>query len=387
MKKITLCMALIIALLLIPGVILAAEGNVAKIGDTEYATLADAVNDVPTGTETTITLLRDVESGCGFVVQKDQNIIIDFAGYTYDASIPLVGSTGTETNGCQLKKGSTVTLKNGTLTSTTASILIQNYSNLTLKDMTVDTTNGVAEYTMSNNCGKVLITGNTSIKGNNVAIDMCWWPRNYSEGTQITIDTTGTITGAIELGTFGNVTDTTNIKSTLVIENVNHVGKIVATQDYLKEQATIEGGTFNSDVSEYQAEGYAVKLVNGSYVAGKENKIAVIPAENGTISVDKETAIAGETVTVTAIANEDYEFEAIIVNGKEIKDSKFVMPDAEVTVSAKFAKKVVEEPTTSQSETEEEKDNTPKTGVETTFTVFTVLAVVSLAGLVLVKKR
>ena len=100
-----------------------------KIGDKEYATLDEAVAAVPTdGTQTTITLLRDVEEGPGFIAQPNQNFIIDFAGYTYDASSPTVRSTGTETNACQLLKGSTVTLKNGTFTSTTAKKMIQNYS-------------------------------------------------------------------------------------------------------------------------------------------------------------------------------------------------------------------------------------------------------------------
>ena len=63
MKKITLSLMLIFAILIVPVAIFAAEGDVAKIGDVEYATLADAVKAVPTDkTETTIELLKNVEN-------------------------------------------------------------------------------------------------------------------------------------------------------------------------------------------------------------------------------------------------------------------------------------------------------------------------------------
>lgn len=49
-----------------------------------------------------------------------------------------MGSSGTETNGFQLQKGSAVTFKNGTITSDKAKILIQNYSDLTLENVVLD---------------------------------------------------------------------------------------------------------------------------------------------------------------------------------------------------------------------------------------------------------
>lgn len=114
-----------------------ADGNVCKIGEDEYASLADAVAKVPTdGTQTTITLLADT-TGDGVVVEKGKNIIFDLGGnaYTVDGT---VGSSGTETNGFQLLKGSTVAFKNGTINAGKAKIVIQNYADLTLEDVTLD---------------------------------------------------------------------------------------------------------------------------------------------------------------------------------------------------------------------------------------------------------
>ena len=331
---------------------------VAKIGDKSYATLAEAVSAVPTdGTQTEITLLSDIKDGAGFKVQAGQNVVIDFNTFTFDAS-KTVGSTGTETNGCQLLKGSNVVFKNGKLVSSAAKLLIQNYSNLTLDNMTVDTTMGDALYALSANCGKVQMIGNTTIKSKTNAFDMCWAPNpGYPEGTQIIVDTTSTIQGDIELDVWGKWAD--DVKSTLTIKNVNHVGKIVATEPRLKGQVTITGGTFSSDVSEYVAEGYVCKKVGDIYVVGKEKevKLVVEPVEAGKLTADLSKALKGEVVSIVTTVKEGYELKEVTVkdasnNVVEVKDGKFVMPDSEVTVTATFAKltQVVEVPTIDPTE-------------------------------------
>lgn len=79
MKKITLCLMLILALIL-PVVVQATDistEKVAKIGEIEYATIAEALEAVPTdGTETTIKLLRNVQKGTGFKTVNGQNVVI-----------------------------------------------------------------------------------------------------------------------------------------------------------------------------------------------------------------------------------------------------------------------------------------------------------------------
>ena len=136
LKKITwlTCATLLCALLIaLPAAqtALASEPNVAvaKIGDTTYPTLAAAVDAVPQNTSTTITLLMDA-AGDGIRVGKrmidgkevdwPMNITFDLAGHTYNIDGDTVGSSGTETNGFQLLKNSTVTFKNGKITSTKA---------------------------------------------------------------------------------------------------------------------------------------------------------------------------------------------------------------------------------------------------------------------------
>lgn len=353
MKKITLCLALILTLIA-PSIVFATTNNstepVAKIGEVEYASLAEAVAAVPTnGTETIITLLRNVEEGAGFKTVSGQKIVIDFDGYTYDAGLPTVGSTGTETNGCQLLKGSTVTFKNGTLTSkneVTSKKVIQNYGNLTLKDMTIDGTAPKINYAVSLNCGKVEILGNTSIKTNKgvKAFDACWAPNtSYTNGVQVTVNTTGKITGDIELGLWNPDDSTENAKTTLTIKNMQHEGNILGNNALLKN-VTISGGTFNTDVSAYVGEGFACKKISNSYKVGKEHSITVKKVEGGTVTADKTKAITGEKVTLTVKIENGYKLDGFSLEGKYLGSSlsaeqlSFAMLNDDIEIVPVFTK-------------------------------------------------
>ena len=168
----------------------------------QYKDIPSAISAADTDGVTTFTvkLINDV-TGAGFKAQSGQNITIDLNTHKYTIN-EFVGSTGTETNGMQLLQGSTVTIINGELSLATATNgwLIQNYSDLTVENVVVDGTNS-GGYAMSNNCGNVLIKGETEIIApeGGVAFDVC----GYSSypGVSVTIDDsfTGTINGKIEM--------------------------------------------------------------------------------------------------------------------------------------------------------------------------------------------
>ena len=170
------------------------QGAVAQVGDNRYASL-QAAYDAATVDEPII-LLNDV-TGPGLVINKD--ITIDFGGFTYTAN-KGVGSTGTETLGFQILNGNTVKLQNGTFKAGEGILmLINNYTDLTVKDMTLDGTSNIVQYVLSNNSGTVNISGNTNITANEngVAFDVCKYA-NYAVPT-VNVNTTGTITGKIEV--------------------------------------------------------------------------------------------------------------------------------------------------------------------------------------------
>lgn len=279
------CKQKILALLLAVALLLAMSSTalaagVCKIGDKEYTSLAEAVAEVPAdGTPTTITLLADT-TGDGVVVEKGKNIIFDLGGnaYTVDGT---VGSSGTETNGFQLLKGSTVAFKNGTINAGKAKIVIQNYANLTLEDVTVDARNGaVCQYACSNNCGTVNIIGNTSIyaAAGQAAFDVYYWPKGgYDEGVTVNVNTTGTIDGRIEYTNDGS--DQANVagKAKLNIQSGNFTGTFSITKGVEgKTGIIVSGGSFTnpSTIENYLAPGF--KLEGGKVVSA-----TTPPADDG----------------------------------------------------------------------------------------------------------
>ena len=185
------------------GVYTVKEGEyIATVNGVKYETLQAAINAANAGD--TVTLLADV-TGAGVVINKD--IVIDFAGYTYTVN-EAVGSTGTATLGMQILKGNDVTLKNGTFAasetvvegSKAIKMLIQNYANLTIEDMDLIGASTTL-YVVSNNSGNVAITGETNITATdgNVAFDVYDYSSAGYAVPVVSVDTTGTITGKIEV--------------------------------------------------------------------------------------------------------------------------------------------------------------------------------------------
>lgn len=171
-----------------------------------YESLQDAVNEAKNGE--TITLRNEaatdgVVSGGGVVVPSGSNFTLDLNGLTYCVSKDMVGSAGSETNGFQLLKDSNITIKNGTLTKSidyvNGSMLIQNYSNLTLDNAKLIGTSNI-KYVVSNNYGNVTFKNSTEISATegNYAFDAYFWPKAYEEGVTVTIaDDTVKINGKV----------------------------------------------------------------------------------------------------------------------------------------------------------------------------------------------
>ena len=263
------------------------ETIVAQIGCDAYTTLEAAVKAAHDGD--TVKLLCDA-AGNGIVVNPRTNnltnLTIDFGGFTYTLDGTMVGSGTTTTNGFQLLAGAdtsnpvNITFKNGKITSAKAYKAIQNYSNLTLEDMTVELTTVIPGrangYTLSNNNGNVVLTGNTNIiaakrgSGNpKVAFDVC----RYSSYPAVTVtldeNMTGTIDGNIEFSNDTNMVVGSD-KFNFTIKNGNVNGKFVDARAGEQRNVAIgavSGGTFSDDsVKNYLADGFAAKKVGDKWI-------------------------------------------------------------------------------------------------------------------------
>lgn len=297
-----LAVALVAAVGFVPRAAQAAEGYVAKIGDTEYATLNDAITHVGEGE--TIELIDNVSNATGISVSADKNFTIDFGGHTYTLTGPGAGSVGTETQAFQLLKGSTVTFKNGTVNiapnANSIKRLVNSYGTVTFEDMTFDATNQVGgeDYTLSFNNGNATFKGDTNIitSGSDViAFDVCLGWSDAYKTVSVTFDET--YTGQVE-GTI--VYDSPSTDAVLTV-NGNGTFDGIKTSSSSTETPAIKvsGGTFSSDVSEFLVAGM-VQDENGTVV--EQPDVATV-GDEGYKSFEEAVAAASDGDTITLLGN------------------------------------------------------------------------------------
>lgn len=289
---------------------------VATIGNTNgYLTLKDAVAAAQDGD--TVKLVKS-GNGNGVIVETnsftDKGLTVDFSGYTYTVGGQLVGSSGTGTNAFQLKAGNKITFKNGNIVGATEgskpaddtpdwhgapAIVIQNYCDLTLDHMVV-TGGDETVYTMSNNCGNVVIKDSTinigGAKGYSYgpfAFDVYGGFQSYSDVT-VTVEGSSVINGKIEVARGSGVQ---NVNS-LIITGGNFNDTLSIT-DNAKTKVSISGGTFNQDVTQYCADGYEAKNNDNGTWTVREKADASFVAQIGGV---KYTTLAA---AITAAQNGD----------------------------------------------------------------------------------
>jgi hypothetical protein len=299
--------------------------GVAEVNGVKYSTLVAACEALP-NEGGTIKMLCDTEgAGIFLPANLNMNIVLDMDGYTYTCTGPAVGSTGTATQALHLEKNNTVTIKNGTITATPDSgvkMLVQNYCNLTLTDVTLDGSNiGEGRYTLSNNSGTVVLNGSTSIVSsiNGKALDSCKYG-SYAI-PNVTINTTGTIEGIIELS-----------GGKLEIKNGEFEGSISTVSGYHEGDVAIMGGIYNYDPTAYVADGYKVEPIEGGkYKVSIDAEIEVVTSTDEHLfmsllefasNVNSGTNYSGCTVNLlksidlndeewTPIGNSDYNFSGL----------------------------------------------------------------------------
>ena len=189
----------------------AREINVIRVNDKYFKNIKDAFEKVDSrfgvgylvSGDCVIEVLKDI-SDDGWAIASGSNVTVDFNGHTWDID-GTVGSSGTTTNGLQLLKDSTITFKNGTLTSSTAKKIIQNYANLTLENIFLDGSNldvsTKVAYTLSNNNGTIIIKDTTiTAKEGHIAFDVYNWIGGGYQSIDVTVQGNSKVVGTIEVG-------------------------------------------------------------------------------------------------------------------------------------------------------------------------------------------
>ncbi len=293
------------------------EISAAKIGNVEYETLAAAFAAAKDGE--TIVLLKN-SSGNGIQVNTEkfvnQGLTVDFNGHTYTVGGVLVGSTGTGTNAFQLLAGGKVTFMNGSIVGVAEgtkpaedtpnwhgapAMMIQNYCDLTLQNMTISGGDETV-YTMSNNHGNVVIKDTTinagKAKGSSYspyAFDVC----GYSSYTGVSVSVeNSTINGNIELSkSKGNTYDATlTLGSGTTVNGSISVGdngdKVAVTKDNSVDVAAPDGYKWvDGETGQTLAKIVMVAEVNGT---GYETLAEAFAAATGNSTIKLLTDITIE---------------------------------------------------------------------------------------------
>ena len=264
---------------------------VVAINGVGFTSMGAAIKAVGDGG--TITVLQNITDAAGIAVDSGKNFTIDFAEHEYILVGPGAGSPGTETNGFQLLKDSTIVFKDGTIkiadNANGIKRIIQNYANLTLENMDIYAENqaGGEDYALSFNNGTITFKGDTNIytsdPENTTVFDVCYWAGSYEDGVRVIFDNTfdGTIEGTI----LYDSTDATKAKLEIngagVFENIETTDGSTSNP-----KISINGGYFATPVnSEYLSSAFKYQAFNGEYYSYHETfydaQIAAGP--NGTV--------------------------------------------------------------------------------------------------------
>ena len=349
-KLCSILLALTMVLTLLPVSALAEDGaeKVAKIGDTEYTTLQDAINAAgDAGSETTITLLTNVDLTNATIKQlrftkANSNIVLDLAGNTVtaadgeaimlnEANITLTIKNGTITNNIPGSYSDglyayakcnnlSLTLDNVTINSSTQGLAVQGLtsnSNVTVKNSVITSTEELGIYyppksgTLSIENSQITgVTGivvkgstlnvsgdKTVITGFGPKID----PEEYYTGATDGSSTLTETGDAIYVESGYNDRDiSVNISGgQLVSTNAKSIQMFIKNSEVtsVKRDVSVSGGTF-SDLS---ALNYLAPSANVSVkLTADTQKDVVIPA-NTIVTLDLNghnlTNVSGHTIT------------------------------------------------------------------------------------------
>ncbi len=308
---------------------------VAEIDGTKYESLEAAFAAAQDGE--TITLLADC-AGNGIKVPQGKfttGLTVDFDGHTYTMDGSLVGSTGTQTQAFQLLKDNTIVFKNGTIVADSEGVqmMIQNYSNITLDNMTLDATVGTnsIDYVLSTNNGSTTINDTKiTAKEGHTAFDACsGWGGYQSNAVEVTGESV--ITGLVEISYYGQE-GTTPASLALTSGTLN--GSLVMAEGADKANVT-KGESFEVDAPE----GYKWSCENGT--------CTLVAFKIGNVNRDSNVDFADVQAIVNIILDmvpegANYDMDASNVDGIVDEDGNYTISISDVTALIKLITSVEE---------------------------------------------
>lgn len=200
---------------------------------------------------------------------------------------------------------------------------------------------GIAYFHFTSNLDETLVSATLTVDGGTIASEAVSIKSqtNYSQGFEYSGEQYNSINmtftdapSARDFKLWFNVLPTKYNSSTLVIETTAH--KLTLTKKAGKDP-------YSYDTQKL----YKVTrtVADAKWVALPKYAITCTTVEGGTLSADYTEAVRGTLVTLTAIADDGYEFKndwnVTDSQGNKItvSDGKFTMPESDITVTASFA--------------------------------------------------
>ena len=305
---------------------------------TYYSTVSAALNEIKNNTQTTITLIKNVNET--ITIATSRNIILDLNGYTFTSS-----NTGTVA--AIENKNATLKVMNGTVTTSASGAgAINNIGTLIIDNASITSTG--TRQGIYNNGGTLTITGNSLIsnKGERAAV------QNLNNGTTTilsgTITSTGTV-GAVynEKGTLiigtkdGNYDSSSPLLQGLYGIKTNTNGQNKIYDGIFKgTTAAVENESLIVDIED---DSVKVNDVEDNYkilyyeLDSSQNRIT-LNANGGSVSpnyllIDKDSAI-GELPTPI---KGNYQFEGWYTGLTDgIKITETYIPSGSITIYARY---------------------------------------------------
>lgn len=200
---------------------------------------------------------------------------------------------------------------------------------------------GIAYFHFTSNLDETLVSATLTVDGGTIASEAVSLKSstNYSEGFKYSGEQYNSINmtftdapSALDFKLWFNVLPTKYNSSTLVIETTAH--KLTLTKKAGKDP-------YSYDTQKL----YKVTrtVADAKWVALDEYNVNLESVTGGTLSASPVKAVRGTEITLTAIADDGYEFKndwnVTDSHGNKItvSDGKFTMPESDVTVTASFA--------------------------------------------------
>ena len=343
MKKsiLALLLAVLMVASLLPAAALADGEAVAKIGDTEYETLAEAITAAGEGDE--IVILKDITVSTAATIAIGKAVTIDFANHAF-TGYSLYFTSGNST------------IKNGSLTSVNETVIVEDCG-LTIENMYITSTASHAVFIGNNYSGHTGHKGSVTINGSNTVISGGYCgvfitgpesgSHNSDSYSSLTVNggkIAGRYFGISGNGTYDSTVITINAGEISTTDHADSAG-VYHSQDGL---LYVKGGTIKGHVGIQMAAGKAE--ISGGTIMSTDTVERTAPYKNPTESdgnVLDGSALSvvsrsgwgdvGAVITGGSFIVSNTENEAIKMYGYQKSDGQFQVidppTDADLTAS------------------------------------------------------